>query len=249
MIITKKIPLLLNYFAMLPVMVFLGAEKKKRVGGQAIIEGVMMRGKQKVSWAVRKPNGEAVVETIPFISLSKQHRILRIPAVRGAINLYESLTLGFKALSRSAELAEEKKEEKKATLGDSLISFLTLAFSLVFSFGFFLYLPLKILSFFVPQESAFLYNLLAGMLRVIFFLAYLLIISQWKDIRRIFEYHGAEHKAPLRYQLYPAGFHCLHISFFHHRCNHHPLFRSISECDYANAGTYHPYPPGFRFVV
>jgi uncharacterized protein YqhQ len=198
--IINKLLRVFKHSAFFPLMAFLSVEKKKRVGGQAIIEGVMMRGKQKVSWAVRKPNGEAVVETIPFISLCKQHRALRIPAIRGAINLYESLKVGFQALSRSAELAEEKKEEKKATLVDSLISFLTLALSLVFSFGFFLYLPLKILSFFVPQESAFLYNFLAGMLRVIFFLAYLLIISQWKDIRRIFEYHGAEHKVIFAYE-------------------------------------------------
>lgn len=200
MTFTMKINSIFRQIALLPLMVLLSAEKKKRVGGQAVIEGVMMRGNQKVSWAVRKPDGEAVVETIPFISLCKKHKALRILAIRGAINLFESLQVGFKALSRSAELAEDKKEEKKATFTDSLISFATLALSLVFSFGFFLYLPLKILSFFVPQESAFLYNILAGILRVIFFIAYLLIISLWKDIRRIFEYHGAEHKVIFAYE-------------------------------------------------
>jgi uncharacterized protein YqhQ len=198
--IFQQLTRVIRSIALLPLLVFLAADKKKRVGGQAIIEGVMMRGKQKVSWAVRKPDGEAVVETVPFVSICKKYRILRIPAIRGAINLFESLQLGFKALSRSAELAEEKKEDKKPTVMDSVISFATLAFSLVFSFGFFLYLPLKILSFFITQDSAFLYNILAGVLRISFFLAYLIVISMWKDIRRIFEYHGAEHKVIFAYE-------------------------------------------------
>jgi uncharacterized protein YqhQ len=185
----------------MPLSLFLAAEpKKRRIGGQAIIEGVMMRGKLKVSWAVRSPSGSITVESMPFISLPRRYKILRTPVIRGAISLYESLVIGFKTLSRSAELADEGKPAAKKSAWEPVISFFTLAFSLVLSFGFFLYLPLKILSFFLPQESAFLYNMLAGLLRVGFFLAYLYGISFWKDIQRIFEYHGAEHKVIFAYE-------------------------------------------------
>jgi uncharacterized protein YqhQ len=169
--------------------------KKNTVGGQAIIEGVMMRGKEKVSWAVKSFKGDVVVESQPFVSLTKKIKILGWPVVRGAINLWESLEIGFKALSRSAELATEEPSTGKSSFKDQLLSFLTMALALVFSVVFFMYLPLKILSFFVPKESAFLFNILAGVLRIVFFVIYLCLISLIKDIRRVFEYHGAEHKS------------------------------------------------------
>ncbi len=172
-----------------------------KVGGQAIIEGVMMRSKENVSWAVQKPSGEIAIESLPFISLSKRISLLGKPVFRGVISLVESLQLGFKALSRSAELAAEEPDEKKEkTWKDGAANALSIGIALVISFGLFLYLPLKVLSFFVPQESALLYNLLAGGIRIIFFLTYLVAISMMKDIRRVFEFHGAEHKAIFAYE-------------------------------------------------
>ncbi|MFP4418038.1 MAG: DUF1385 domain-containing protein [Fibrobacterota bacterium] len=170
---------------------------ESRVGGQAIIEGVMMRSKENVSWAVQRPSGEVVVERHPFVSLSKKITLLGKPVFRGVVSLIESLQLGFRALNRSAELSVEEQhdETKKKSWKDGAANALSIGIALVISFGLFLYLPLKILSFFVPQESALVYNLLAGAIRMIFFLAYLVFISMLKDIRRVFEFHGAEHKA------------------------------------------------------
>ncbi|MFW5775302.1 MAG: DUF1385 domain-containing protein [Chitinivibrionales bacterium] len=172
------------------------------VGGQAIIEGVMMRSKENVSWAVQTPSGEVVVERHPFTSLSKKIKLLGKPVFRGAVSLVESLQLGFRALSRSAELSveEQQDEKKQKSWKDSAGNVLSIGIALIISFGLFLYLPLKILSFFVPQESALLYNLLAGGIRMVFFLMYLMFISMMKDIRRVFEFHGAEHKAIFAYE-------------------------------------------------
>jgi uncharacterized protein YqhQ len=177
------------------------AVKRPRMGGQAIIEGVMMRGRGRVSWAVRNSKGQVIVESFPFISAARKWKALRTPVLRGAVNLVESLRLGLRGLSRSAELATaEEMNPKAAGLGDSVISLLTIAFSLAISFVFFLYLPLKLLSFVIPTNSALLYNLLAGALRMVFFLAYLWAIAHIKDVRRLFEYHGAEHKVIYAYE-------------------------------------------------
>ncbi len=178
------------------------ASKSSRIGGQAVIEGVMMRGGDRVSWAVKRTNGDITVETMPFVSATKRYRWLKIPVVRGAVNLYETLSVGLKALSRSAELSsnEGNTEVKKASFIDSASVVLSMTLAFVVAFGLFLYLPMKILSFFVPRESALLFNVLAGVIRVCFFVAYLLVISLLKDIRRVFEYHGAEHKAILAYE-------------------------------------------------
>jgi uncharacterized protein YqhQ len=193
----------LKTISLIPLQIFLSA--KSSVGGQAIIEGVMMRSKGKVSWAVKKDSGDIVVETEPFISIIKKHRFLAKPFLRGAINLYESLVLGYKALSRSAELSSEMPQESekvkpknKAT--ERFYSYLNFAIAMIISIEIFMYLPMWILSHFVPKDSAFLFNTLAGALRIVFFIVYLLLISMWKEVRRLFEYHGAEHKAIFTYE-------------------------------------------------
>ncbi len=190
------------YFIISSVMHMLSASKKNTVGGQAIIEGVMMRGKNKISWAVRKNPQEVVIEQENFVSIVKKYPVLKTPVIRGAINLYESLVIGFKALSRSAEIAEAEinaqsgnKEKKVNPVLEKLYSFLSLSLSLVIMLGLFMYAPMWIFSNFVPKESALLFNILAGVFRIILFLGYLYLISKWKEIRRVFEYHGAEHKA------------------------------------------------------
>ncbi len=169
-----------------------------KVGGQAVIEGVMMRSKEKVSWAVRRPDGEMAIENFPFISAAKRISILGKPVIRGAVGLFESLRWGLKAITRSAELAVEEERRDEAArggIGQAVANASSIGFALLLSFGLFLYLPLKLLSFVIPQESAILYNLAAGGIRILFFLAYLIAISMLKDIRRVFEYHGAEHRA------------------------------------------------------
>jgi uncharacterized protein YqhQ len=187
--------------ALLPLAGFRLFAQSKKVGGQAIIEGVMMRCGQRVSWAVRDPSGSLVVEHFPYVSVTARNRFWRLPVVRGAVNLYESLAIGFKALSRSAEIAgAEKSVETRGSLQknkikDAISTWLSFGLAFLLSAGIFMYAPLWTVSQFVPSDSAVLFNTLAGVVRIAFFLGYLVLISLWKDIRRVFEYHGAEHKA------------------------------------------------------
>ncbi|MBD3344683.1 MAG: DUF1385 domain-containing protein [Chitinivibrionales bacterium] len=170
--------------------------KKSKVGGQAIIEGVMMRGKSKVSWAVKKPDSEIVLEAFSFVSVARKYKFLKLPVFRGAISLFESLKLGYKALTRSAEIAyEEEKSEEERSWKDTMASIGTFVFAFGLSIFLFMYLPMLVLTLLGFEKSAFAFNLGAGTIRIILFLGYLLGISLWKDIRRLFEYHGAEHKA------------------------------------------------------
>lgn len=200
-----------QFLSVFPLFLYLSV-KNRKVGGQAIMEGVMMRGKEAVSWAVRKNDDEVVVERQPFVSVSKKVKILSRPVLRGAVSLVESLMIGYRALMRSAEIVEDeqrridaqegKKVKEKNATGEKVASFFILAVSLIIAFGAFMYLPMWILTQFVPKESALLFNTLSGTLRILFFLFYLIVISFMKDIRRMFEYHGAEHMAIFAYEDY-----------------------------------------------
>jgi uncharacterized protein YqhQ len=194
--------LLFSAVTLLPLAALDLFAKPKKAGGQAVIEGVMMRCGQNVSWAVRNPKGALVVEHFPFVSAASKSRFFRMPVVRGAVNLYESLVIGFKALSRSAEIAgvEESApgnpaDAQKKKAKDAIATWLSFGFAFLLSAGIFMYLPMWLLSKFIPADSAIAFNTLAGAIRIILFIAYLMLISLWKDIRRVFEYHGAEHKA------------------------------------------------------
>jgi uncharacterized protein YqhQ len=183
--------------AIIPLICAKAMVKKSKVGGQAIIEGVMMRSKQKISWAVRRPNGEAVIERFPFISISKQYKILSVPVIRGAINLYESLNIGYKALTRSVQIAADESEQEASLRPESkekFAFFLSLLVAFAVSLGIFMYLPMFISQIFF-KNSVIGFNIMAGTIRIALFILYLVLISLWKDIRRVFEYHGAEHKA------------------------------------------------------
>lgn len=178
--------------------------KKIQVGGQAVIEGVMMRSPERVSVAVRRPDGKIVLKNNPYVSLTKRNKFWSFPVIRGAVVLIESMVLGIKALTFSGDIAiveEEKKEEnqgkknkkKKKSGMSGLYLFATLAFSLVVGLGLFFYLPL-ILTDLLGAKSGFWFNIVDGIIRMIIFLLYLGLISLWKDIQRIFHYHGAEHQ-------------------------------------------------------
>jgi uncharacterized protein YqhQ len=182
--------------ALLPLFVAIPSSKKTRVGGQAIIEGVMMRNRQRISWAVIGPSGDTVVERLSYVSLLKRHRWLAVPILRGAISVYESLKIGYKALTRSAQIASgERSKDGKGTRSSDKVAFLiSLIMALVVCLGLFMYLPMLISQAFF-KDSAIAFNAAAGAVRIVLFLLYLAAISLWKDIRRVFEYHGAEHKA------------------------------------------------------
>jgi len=176
----------------------LADEKKIQVGGQAIIEGVMMRSPDRVAVAVRRPDGKIVLKNDPYVSLTKRQKIWGLPIIRGAVILIESMVIGIKALTFSGDVAvaEEQKKEKKKNKKSGISNLWlvgTIAFSLVVGLALFFYLPLMLTDL-VGAKSGFWFNVVDGIFRVIIFLLYLGLITLWKDIQRIFQYHGAEHK-------------------------------------------------------
>jgi uncharacterized protein YqhQ len=173
--------------------------KKIQVGGQAVIEGVMMRSPEYVSVAVRKANGKIILKRDKYVSWTKRHKFLGFPFVRGGVILIESLVLGIKALNFSGDvaMAEEEKKELSARRNDfksKLLMAGTVILALGVGIAFFFYVPL-LLTGWMSIESGVLFNVVDGALRLTFFLIYLALISLWKEIRRVFEYHGAEHKS------------------------------------------------------
>jgi uncharacterized protein YqhQ len=185
----------------LPVLAALLARKRRTVGGQAIIEGVMMRARDRVAWAVRRPDARIAVEQLPYLSLQKRYKPFSWVLVRGFISLIESLYLGYKALNRSAELAYETDGGKKPSkAADTLAAAGTFIFALGVSIAVFMYLPMWALSRGGLEKSSLTFNVLAGALRICLFLLYLALISLWKEMRRIFEYHGAEHKTVFAFE-------------------------------------------------
>ena len=169
---------------------------KANVGGQAVIEGVMMRGADKVAVAVRQPNGEIVVDVNPVHSVGDRHPILKKPLLRGVVALIESLVMGLKALSYSAQMAGEEDEQL-----DSKEMALTMVVSVALAILVFVVIPtwsIKFLTGFIT--STLVLNLLEGALRMAIFLGYIAAISSMKDIQRVFQYHGAEHKTIYTYE-------------------------------------------------
>ena len=156
------------------------------IGGQAVVEGVMMISPSKVAIAVRKPNGG--IKTKAEKRLSIFQSVKKVYFLRGIFALIEMLHLGTKALIWSSNESMEKEEQISST-GMAL----TMVISFIIGIGLFVALPLWVTGFFTRQQ--FLFNLIEGIFRVLIFLAYLLLISQMKDVKRLFEYHGAEHMA------------------------------------------------------
>ena len=170
---------------------------KKFVGGQAVIEGVMMRGPGYTATAVREPAGTIVVQKEATKSIADTYPILKKPFLRGCVALYESLVIGMKALSFSAKAAGDEEEE----MSNSEIA-ITMVISTVFAIAVFLALPTFIVKF-IPavQDNHVVLNLIEGVIRLVLFLLYIWGIGLTKDIQRVFQYHGAEHKTIHTYEL------------------------------------------------
>lgn len=173
--------------------------KKLSVGGQAVIEGVMMRGPGKIAVAVRKPNGEITVDLKDAGSVSDRYPILKKPFLRGVVSLVESLSYGMKALSFSAQASGEEEE------GEESMSSLELAGTIAVSVGLavllFVVLPTGAMKLLQNEGfSPMVLNLCEGLLRLGIFLLYIWGISRQKDIQRVFQYHGAEHKTIYTYE-------------------------------------------------
>ncbi len=179
------------------------------VGGQAVIEGVMMRAKGMVATAVRRATGEIVIQKTPFISISERFTFLKLPLLRGAVGLVEMMVIGVRTLNYSAGVSlgqgEPEKQngthQGKKSRKESFTLGLTVVVSLVVGITVFFAAPLVATSilFDVAQEP-FLFNGTAGTIRVLLLLGYLTAISFSKEIRRVFEYHGAEHMAVFAFE-------------------------------------------------
>ncbi|QNM04740.1 DUF1385 domain-containing protein [Qiania dongpingensis] len=168
------------------------------IGGQAVIEGVMMRNKDVYAVAVRKPDQEIEVAVDTYQSFTEKHKAFNIPFIRGIFNFVDSLRLGMKILTFSAsfyEEEEEKEKDEKEKKKESVIMGITMCVSVILAVGIFMVLPLFLASLFRSFiGSRALMGLIEGLIRLAIFIGYVLLISLMKDIRRVFMYHGAEHK-------------------------------------------------------
>lgn len=186
-------------------------KKMTSIGGQALIEGIMMRGPSVTAMAVRDPEGNIVIEeSATFVSA--RAKIFKAPFVRGIFNMYDSLKTGYKYLMRSAEIAglddepeDKEKSEKQNRLFSMVLMPLAMVLAAVLAVGLFMYLPTQLykwLSIPVPalEGNRVLQSVFEGMFRIAIFVGYVWGISFMKDIRRTFMYHGAEHKTIFCYE-------------------------------------------------
>lgn len=178
--------------------------KPSGIGGQAVIEGIMMKNKDRYSVAVRKPDGEIEVNLGTYRSIVKNKMLRETPLIRGVVNFIDSMILGMRTLTFSASFYEEEEEPTKADImldkvfkgnAEKIVTGLTVAFSIVMAVGIFMILPYFLTDFlrnYVVSNS--LLALIEGLVRVGIFVLYILLISRMQDIQRVFMYHGAEHK-------------------------------------------------------
>jgi len=195
------------YTQLLPVLE--SGEETTLIGGQAVMEGVMMRSPQSYCVAVRKPNGEIITESKPLPKVADRYPIFKLPFLRGIGTLGQAMKLGVQALQFSANAAlseEEKSKDPKAEAKpiSSLAMTLNLGFSLIFFFFLYKFVPLWLttqLQKSAPQLSnQILFNLVDGLIRIAIFLVFLYGISRWRDIHRVFEFHGAEHRVVFNFE-------------------------------------------------
>lgn len=170
---------------------------KTQYGGQAVIEGVMMRGKKDIAIAVRKAPDNIVMKKIKADPIGNKYPFLKLPFIRGVVSLISSMVIGIRSLTFSAsQVAEEEEEE---------ISTLEMVGSIILAFGFavllFIVLPASIISLLQPYiKNNIILNFLEGIIKIITFLTYIIVISRMEDIKRVFMYHGAEHKTIFTYE-------------------------------------------------
>jgi uncharacterized protein YqhQ len=201
-----------RFLAAVQLLPALESGEETLVGGQAVLEGVMMRSPHAWGIAVRKPSGAIVTHSEPMERPSEQHKWMGWPVVRGVMTLGHAMTLGFRALKFSANAALEEipangygnKDQGKKMEITGWMAGLNMAFSIAFFIFMYKYLPLlattelkKVNPVFGQQ---FLFNLIDGLIRIAMFLLFVWAVSLWKDIRRVYEYHGAEHKTVFAFE-------------------------------------------------
>lgn len=204
------------------------------IGGQAVIEGVMMKNKSQYAIAVRKPDNEIEVKVEDYESLGDRVGFFHLPIIRGVVNFLESLVIGMKTLTYSASFYDEDDEpesssaQKAAKKGcDSFLMFLTVIISIVLAIGLFIMLPAWLAEFIRKAiDNNIIVALLEGVIRLVIFLGYVWAISLMKDMKRVFMYHGAEHKTinclEAGVPLTPEN--VMQYSRFHKRCGTSFLF-------------------------
>jgi uncharacterized protein YqhQ len=174
------------------------------IGGQAVIEGVMMRSLTGFSVAVRQPDGGISIKKEKLVSIAKKYPFLKIPVLRGSVVLIQSLILGMRALNFSASVASEG-EEGGPELSNWAVAG-TLVFALALGVGLFILAPLALTNlirrYLAPGMGNFAYNAVDGLIRALFFFVYIVSISLMKEIRRVFQYHGAEHKTVYTFEAH-----------------------------------------------
>lgn len=212
------------------------SEKKEHItsiGGSAVMEGVMMKGPKEIATAVRKSDGEIIVDKKDVSSLVTKYHVNKIPIIRGVFAFFDSMISSIKALMWSAEFFDVEEEEGKESkfdkwlenkFGDKvkdIVIYVSLLISLVFSVALFFILP-NIITGFTANfiESNIIKSLIEGVVRIAIFLGYVLIVSRMEDIKRVFQYHGAEHKTIFCYEagleLTPEN--ARNMSRLHPRC-------------------------------
>ena len=179
--------------------------EKPSIGGQAVIEGIMMKAPERVVLSVRKPDGMIETRITPYIPVSKRNWFFALPIVRGVVNFVDILALGVRTITLSAELAGEEPERpsqfdefvarKTKKNSDDIMIFFAVCLSILLAIALFILLPSFLTGLLQSVvASTFVLNILEGLIRLSIFLGYILAISLMKDIRRVFMYHGAEHK-------------------------------------------------------
>ncbi|MGE5474573.1 MAG: DUF1385 domain-containing protein [Ignavibacteriales bacterium] len=182
-------------------------KKKSSIGGQAVLEGVMMRGPDSISMCVRKPDGEVVIEKKPYKAFTEKVKVFKLPILRGVVAFFESMIIGMKTLMNSADYYDidvdepdykpSKFEEFITKLFGDKLKDAIVAFSLILSIflgvGLFIVIP-NIIAKLTFSSDRFMYNVVEGIVRLVIFFLYIVLISYMEDIRRVFQYHGAEHK-------------------------------------------------------
>ncbi len=171
------------------------------IGGQAVLEGVMMRGPSTWALAVRKPNGEIAEVNRPISSALARHRWLRVPVIRGVAALGESLAIGFRALALSAQYAAQDEGEDGEPAAELTRTQLAFAFAIAIGFAIMLFkISPALITNWLPIDGTSWFVIVEGLIRVTIFVIYLSLVSLWPDLRRVFQYHAAEHKAINAYE-------------------------------------------------
>jgi uncharacterized protein YqhQ len=197
-----------RFFVAVQLLPALESGEETLVGGQAVLEGVMMRSPHAWAIACRKPSGEVSTHSEPLERLSEKHKWMGWPVVRGVITLGHAMTLGFRALRFSANVALDELEPAKENDKKLEVSGWIAAVNIIFSVAFFIfmykYLPLVAATELKRVDPVFsgqiMFNLVDGIIRLALFILFIWAVSLWKDIRRVYQYHGAEHKTVFAFE-------------------------------------------------